>query len=247
MIGSIAGATAMDTAGRHIGGREPASSGASPVTVRTRRAHAPLRRFVWYQRLHAWALWKGWPRHERAVEPAKRSLIGRLEGVVVEIGPGSGACLRYYRRGVRWVGIEPNFHAHAYLEARARECGLDARVQEGVAERLPLPDESVDAVVSSLVLCTVGDLDATLREIRRVLKPGGRFVFIEHVAAPAGTWLRGVQRLVRWPQGVIADGCRPDRETWRAIEAAGFSHVVTCHDRLPVPVVGPHIMGLAVK
>lgn len=145
------------------------------------------------------------------------------------------------------MGIEPNFHAHAYLEARARECGLDARVQEGVAERLPLPDESVDAVVSSLVLCTVGDLDATLREIRRVLKPGGRFVFIEHVAAPAGTWLRRVQRLVRWPQGVIADGCRPDRETWRAIEAAGFSHVVTCHDRLPVPVVGPHIMGLAVK
>lgn len=243
----MAGATALDTVGRHSGGREPASSRVSPVTTRTGQAHAPLRRFAWYQRLHAWALWKGWPRHERAVEPAKRSLIGRLEGVVVEIGPGSGACLRYYRRGVRWVGIEPNFHAHAYLEARARECGLDARVQEGVAERLPLPDESVDAVVSSLVLCTVGDLDATLREIRRVLKPGGRFVFIEHVAAPAGTWLRRVQRLVRWPQGVIADGCRPDRETWRAIEAAGFSHVVTCHDRLPVPVVGPHIMGLAVK
>jgi SAM-dependent methyltransferase len=206
-----------------------------------------LRRFAWYQRVHAWALWKGCPRHERAVEPAKRSLIGRLSGLVVEIGPGAGACLRYYGQGVHWIGIEPNPHAHAYLEARARECGLDATVRLGVAERLPMADRSVDAVVSSLVLCTVDDLDSTLREIRRVLKPGGRFVFIEHVAAPAGTWLRLLQRVVRWPQGVLADGCRPDRETWRAIEAAGFARVITCHDHLPVPVVGPHIMGMAVK
>lgn len=207
----------------------------------------PLRRFQWYQRFHAWALWKGCPRHERAVEPAKRSLIGRLSGVVVEIGPGSGACLGYYRADVRWIGVEPNPHAHAYLAARARAQGLDATILLGVAERLPLADDAVDAVVSSLVLCTVDDLARSLAEIRRVLRPGGRFVFIEHVAAPAGTWLRLLQRLIRAPQRVVADGCQPDRETWQAIDAAGFSHVLTCHDRLPVPVVGPHIMGLAIK
>ena len=91
------------------------------------------------------------------------------------------------------------------------------------------------------------DLDGTLREIRRVLKPGGRFVFIEHVAAPEASWLRRVQRWLRGPWGVVADGCRPDRETEAAIRRAGFSRVEVERFRLRAGLVAPHIAGVAVR
>ncbi len=208
---------------------------------------SPLRRYPWYRRLHAWALAQGNARYERAIHAAKQGLLGRLSGEVLEIGPGSGANLAYFRPDVRWTGIEPNVFSHAYLEAEAARRGIDAVILEGVAESLPMPDASVDAVVSSLVLCTVEDPAATLAEIRRVLKPGGRFVFIEHVAAREGSWLRRIQRLMRRPQAVLGDGCAPDRDTLAAIEAAGFSWVVACEEQMPVPLVGPHVLGFATR
>jgi ubiquinone/menaquinone biosynthesis C-methylase UbiE len=115
---------------------------------------------------------------------------------------------------------------------------------------LAVDDESVDAVVCTIVLCSVRDLSATLGEIRRVLRPGGRFVFMEHVAAPRGTGLRRVQRLLRPVWQFLADGCTPDRETDAAIRAAGFSHVEIERFRLPREVsvlAGPHIAGEAVR
>jgi len=93
----------------------------------------------------------------------------------------------------------------------------------------------------------VEDLGAALREIRRVLKPGGRFVFIEHVAAPAGSWRRRLQRWVRPVWRALGDGCHPDRETLQAIRAAGFARVEAEEFLAPVGLVAPHIAGFAVN
>ena len=112
---------------------------------------------------------------------------------------------------------------------------------------MPLEADSVDFAVSFLVLCSVDDVAGTLREVRRVLRPGGRFVFIEHVAAPKGTWLRRLQRVVRPLWQRITDGCRPNRETWTHLEEAGFSQLEIEHFRVPVPVVGPHLSGTAIR
>ena len=200
----------------------------------------------WYKRLQVRLLAVGCRRYDRSVEARKRSLLGGLRGTVVEIGPGAGANLRFYAPDVRWIGIEPNPWAHPYLTREAARVGLrGAEVREGTAEALPLGDATVDAVVSTLVLCTVPDVPAALAEARRVLRPGGRLVFVEHVAAPDGTRTRTAQRLVRpvWP--LLADGCHPDRDTERAIRAAGFAHVAIERFRAPVPVIAPHIAGVA--
>ena len=198
-----------------------------------------------YKRLHARLLAAGCPRYERSVEAHKRRLLGALAGTVVEIGPGAGANLRFYAPGVRWVGVEPNPWAHPWLEREAADVGLAAELREGTAASLPFPDASADAVVSTLVLCTVRDVPRALAEARRVLRPGGRFVFVEHVAAAPGTRTRLAQRLVRpvWP--LLADGCHPDRDTERAIRAAGFARVEVARFHAPVPVIGPHIAGVA--
>jgi SAM-dependent methyltransferase len=204
-------------------------------------------RFEWYKRFHARLIATISERHSREVESWKRDLIEPLRGTVVEIGPGPGSNLRFLSPDVTWIGIEPNRHMEPYLRAEADRLGRPVRLEVGVAERLPFADQSVDGVLGTLVLCTVRDVPAALAEVRRVLRPGGRFVFIEHVAAPRGTWARRVQRLVRRPWGVAGDGCRPDRETWTAIEAAGFGSVELTHFRIPVPIAGPHIAGVAIE
>ena len=199
----------------------------------------------WYKRLQVAMLATGCARYDRAVEPLKRELLAPLRGRVLEIGPGAGANLPYYAAGVTWIGVEPNPYAHDRLRREAERRGLRAELRAGVAERLPVEDASVDAVVSTLVLCTVGDVPGALAEVRRVLRPGGRFVFIEHVAAPPGTRTRRVQRLVKPAWRVLADGCHPDRDTAAAIERAGFARVELRRLRVPVPVVGPHVAGVA--
>ncbi len=221
--------------------------GMAPQAAVTETAASPLRRWRWYQRLHAWTLARGSARYQAAVDGRLRELFGGLRGDVLEIGPGSGRNLAYFDRSVRWFGVEPNPFAREYLRREAARLGLTAEVLDGTAECLPVADRSMDAVAASLVLCTVRDVDAVLAEVRRVLRPGGRFVFIEHVAAPEGTLQRRLQRLCRRPHALLADGCQLDRETWAAIERAGFSSVEIAHFRLPIPLVGPHIAGAAVK
>jgi SAM-dependent methyltransferase len=199
------------------------------------------------KRAFAWLMANCTARHERAVASRKRELLRNLSGTVVEIGPGAGANLEYYGLAVRWIGVEPNPHMHAYLKRAARAVGLNVELREGTADRLDFADGSVDAVVSTLVFCSVENVAASLQEIRRVLKPGGEFVFLEHVAATEDSGTRRWQSWIAPVSSYFADGCRPDRETWKAIEHAGFSEVCIEHFRVPLPVIGPHIAGVATK
>lgn len=207
----------------------------------------PPKRIGWYQRLFARMLARSSQAHSALVDDQKRRLLGDLRGTVLEIGPGTGANLPYYAPGVHWIGVEPNPYMHPYLRREAARLGLGVDLRTGAGEQIDLPADSVDAVVSTLVLCSVSDVARTLQEIRRVLRPGGAFVFIEHVAAPPGTWARRVQRIVRPVWRLAADGCHPDRETGAAVERAGFAPVEYQRFDLPLPVVGPHIAGRAVK
>jgi SAM-dependent methyltransferase len=177
----------------------------------------------------------------------KRALLGDLHGDVLEIGPGAGPNLAYYAPDVRWIGVEPNPHMHEYLMATAKARGRVVDLRLGHAEALPAADGSMDAVVSTHVLCSVHDLEGALAEVRRVLKPGGKLVFLEHVAAAPHTGLRRVQNTLRPLWKVVGDGCHPNRETWRAIEQAGFREVQIEHYRIDAPIVSPHIAGYAVN
>jgi SAM-dependent methyltransferase len=199
----------------------------------------------WYRRLFAWLTAKGSAQHGRLLDARKRRLLGGLRGYVLEIGPGGGANLRYLADDVYWIGVEPNRFFLPYLEREAKRLGRFVELRSGTAERLPLPDRSVDAVVSSLVLCSVDDVPAALAEVRRVLRPGGRFVFLEHVGAEPGSRLRSVQSAVRPLWSALAAGCEPDRDLEAAIRSAGFASVRCEAFRLPLPLVGPHIAGVA--
>jgi SAM-dependent methyltransferase len=205
------------------------------------------------RRLFAYMMAHSGDAYEVTTEARKRALLGDLHGRVLEIGPGTGPNLRFYPADVEWIGVEPNPFMHTYLRQSIRDTGrpeerfrIDSGEVHGV--RLPAEDASVDAVTSTLVLCSVLHLDGTLQEILRVLKPGGRFVFIEHVAAPRGSGLRTVQNVIQPVWSLIGDGCHPNRETWEEIGRAGFAQVEIEHYRYPGGgPVSPHIAGWAVK
>ncbi|MEQ8752114.1 MAG: class I SAM-dependent methyltransferase [Coleofasciculus sp. G1-WW12-02] len=202
----------------------------------------------WYKRLFAWLMAHGTAKYEAQMTDQKQALFADLHGNVLEIGPGTGPNLPYYPSDIHWIGIEPNPFMHSYLRREAERLGLDIDLRRGTAERLDVEDNSIDAVVSTLVLCSVDSLAATLQEVLRVLKPGGRFFFLEHLAAPEGTRLRRVQYWVKPLWKILGDGCRPDRETWVALENAGFERVDYQHFRADIPaIVSPQIIGVATK
>ncbi|PWA69983.1 zinc finger, RING/FYVE/PHD-type [Artemisia annua] len=117
-----------------------------------------------------------------------------------------------------------------------------------VGESLPVSDGSMDAVVGTLVLCSVEDVNKTLQEIKRVLKPGGLYIFVEHVAAKDGTFLKVIQRVLDPLQQTVADGCHLTRETGDSISAAGFSSVdIKTTFLSSASLINPHAYGIALK
>ena len=140
---------------------------------------------------------------------------------------------------------------HRYIYEKAKNLQRTVDVRADKAESIGLKENQFDAVISTLVLCSVSELETALSEIKRVLKPGGQFLFIEHVAAQPGSRLRTIQGIVRPVWRWLADGCIVDREVASAIEQAGFSSTDIQPFNAPVPfttgVIRPHIRGIAVK
>lgn len=175
------------------------------------------------------------------------AVLRKLSGTVLEIGAGAGANFGRFGTGIAWLGLEPSPRLRRRLSRTAAAYGHHNAVLANPAEAIPLARDSVDAVAATLVLCSVANQRAALAEIRRVLRPGGRFVFFEHVAAAPGTLARHLQHLAA-PFTRLADGgCRPNRETWRAIEQAGFREL-ELHwfaRRAAFSLYDPHIAGIA--
>jgi SAM-dependent methyltransferase len=155
----------------------------------------------------------------------KRSAFAELTGpTVLELGAGTGANLGYLPAAARLIALEPNPAMHERLHRRCADAGVEVEVLPTGAEAIPLPDDSVDNVICSLVLCTVSDPAQVLAEVRRVLRPGGRFGFVEHIGAPPGL-RKTVQRAVRRPWARLFEGCQLDRATPELVGAAGFESV----------------------
>jgi ubiquinone/menaquinone biosynthesis C-methylase UbiE len=169
----------------------------------------------------------------------RRRLLADLAGHVVEIGSGTGANLPYLGAEVqRATLLEPVPEMATKLRARLddeRAGGMlsvdRVEVIEAPAEALPIADDGADVVVSTLVLCSVEDLGRALTEIRRILRPGGALVLIEHVAAHG--FRRRVQHVLEPAWKVIGRGCHLTRETLQAIEAAGFDTAEVAPWHLP--------------
>jgi SAM-dependent methyltransferase len=168
----------------------------------------------------------------RQLGARKAALFARLPDEVVELGPGTGANMRYYRRGTRLVAIEPNPHMHTALARAATHRGVDLDIRAVGGEATGLRTGNVDAIVCTLVLYTVPDPAGALAEARRILRPGGRLVFVEHVAAPEGTALAGLQRLLRRGWQWAFEGCDLCRPTAALLTAAGFAGVDLEHYRM---------------
>src|SRR4051794_19635043 len=182
----------------------------------------------------------------------RQRLLEDVAGRVVEVGAGTGANFAHFPASVtEVVAVEPE----AYLRARAEEAARYARVPvtvvDGVADRLPAGDGTFDAAVVSLVLCSVPDQAGALREIHRVLRPGGRLHFWEHVRADPGALARVQQVLDRtiWP--ALGGGCHAGRDTLAAVEGAGFT-VERLHrfrfpdSQIPMPTA-PQVLGTAIR
>jgi ubiquinone/menaquinone biosynthesis C-methylase UbiE len=179
----------------------------------------------------------------------RAELLESLSGRVLEVGAGDGLNFDFYPDTVASVlAVEPEPSLRARAQHRAAEtAGRDITVVAGTAEALPAEDASVDAVVTCLVLCSVGDQARALAEAQRVLRPGGELRFYEHVVAHSRAGLavqRGLDRSGIWP--LFGAGCHLTRDTESAIRASGL-HVERLR-RFPVglgPVGIPHIAGVA--
>jgi ubiquinone/menaquinone biosynthesis C-methylase UbiE len=178
----------------------------------------------------------------------RRALLAGVKGDVLEIGAGTGANLDNYGTGVTTLSlVDPEPAMVRKLEARARDRAPRPLVLRAPAEDLPFEADSFDVVVSTLVLCTVADQSRALREIRRVLRPGGELRFIEHVRSDEPRVARWQDRL-NGVQRVVGMGCNCNRSTLEAISAAGFTARQVDQGVLAKapPLMRPLVMGTVV-
>jgi ubiquinone/menaquinone biosynthesis C-methylase UbiE len=176
----------------------------------------------------------------------REALISQARGDVLEIGGGTGANLRFYGPGVETLTLtEPEPPMVRRLERHVRERRPGARVLRAPAEDLPFADASFDFAVSTLVLCTVDDQPRAVRELRRVLRPGGRLLFLEHVRSDEPRLARWQDRL-NWLHMRLGQGCNCNRSTLATI-GSEFSVTEVRTDTLKkaYPIVRPLIAGVA--
>jgi ubiquinone/menaquinone biosynthesis C-methylase UbiE len=202
-----------------------------------------------FERFYGWVS----PRMDRGgVARHRRQLLAGLSGRAIEVGCGNGLNFEHYPSEVSQVlAVEPSAHLRGLARENAARVAVPIEIVEGDAEHLPVDDAGFEGAVVSLVLCSVPNQEWALREIHRVLKPGGRLHFYEHVRADSPA-LRRVQRAADatlWP--LLAGGCHTGRDTSAAMANAGFEIERVQRLRFPDSVVSlpssPHIVGMATR
>ncbi|WP_262697434.1 MULTISPECIES: class I SAM-dependent methyltransferase [Streptomyces] len=177
----------------------------------------------------------------------RTTVVGDLTGRVLEIGAGTGRNLPYYRKADHVVAVEPSAGMRARLTGKLDGVVPTVEVIDATGEQLPFRDGEFDAAVCSLLLCMVDDLDGVLREIHRILKPGGTLSFFEHVRdvgrrGRAQDLTSGLLRRVQF-------GCRPNRRSFERMEAHGFDVRLSEPVRIKPkpPLSGPYFTGTALR
>ena len=184
---------------------------------------------------------------EAGMREIRRETLAAARGRTVDIGAGTGINLALYPAGIdELVLAEPDPHMLKHLRAKVGGSGRAAMIVEAPADRLPFEDDSFDTAVFTLVLCTVPDPGAALSEAARVLKPGGRLLFVEHVRSESLGLARWQDRL-EGPWRFLGDGCHCNRDTVASIEAAPFEIERIEKGELPKapPLVRPLVRGSA--
>jgi len=180
------------------------------------------------------------PSGKKVMVPLRRQLVSQAHGRVLELGAGTGSNLPFYD----WARVEsidvtePDPFMMRRLQPKLQALPAEARervhTHDAPAEHLPFEDATFDCAVVTLVLCTVTDVDASLAELRRVLKPGAEVFLLEHVRA-SGAWAK-VQRFIQPVYGWTAGGCQLSRDTEQSLRAAGFEVEVTQRTSLGAPI-----------
>ncbi|XP_061471269.1 N6-adenosine-methyltransferase TMT1A-like [Rhineura floridana] len=171
---------------------------------------------------------------------------------LLEIGTGTGSNFEFYPAGCKIICTDYNPNFMKFID---KNLSQNPHLQMKCCFVAPaedlhqIPDASVDVVVSTLVLCSVKSTEGVMREVLRVLRPGGAFYFMEHVAGALSSWSRFWQQIYDPVWKILFDGCHLTRETWKDLENAGFSELKLRHIQAPIycNLVKPHIVGYAVK
>lgn len=185
----------------------------------------------------------------RGAAEHRRTLLADLEGRVIEVGAGHGVNFAHYPASVsQIVAVEPEPHLRELARRAAQRAAVQVEVKAGTAEALPAEDGEFNAAVVSLVLCSVPDQNAALREIARVLRPRGQLRFYEHVVSHQPSMARAQRLADATIYPTLAGGCHCSRDTAAAIERAPFQ--IERQERIrfkasPLLPAIPHILGIA--
>ena len=184
----------------------------------------------------------------------KERLFKNVSGEVLEIGPGTGVNFPFLKgKKLNWTGVEPNPAMHSYLFEAAKANGINAKLLTCTTEAIAMADHTFDYVISTEVLCSVKDLNKSLSEIKRVLKPKGTFLFLEHVVDKHNLVRRVVQKLVPFTTWrFYSDGCKPGIDIGSQIKKSGFADIQYVDymqegSGIIITINRPHIYGYVRK